>query len=74
MQVYRRLFKTPLKMFYGTEDEVVSTEIGQIASVYQASMGSKSVTSEVVVAGDHHITFLTAVSRQKDWFDKLKSR
>lgn len=72
MQVYRRIFKTPLKMFYGTEDEVVSTEIGQIASVYQASMGSKSVTSEVVVAGDHHRTFLTAVSSQKDWFDKLK--
>ena len=73
MQVYRRIFKTPVKMFYGTEDEVVSIPIGKLASTYQKSMGSNGVVSEVVHKGNHHRTFLTAVKRQKLWFDKIKS-
>ena len=60
-------------MFYGTEDEVVSIPIGKLASTYQKSMGSKGVVSEVVHKGNHHRTFLTAVKRQKLWFDKIKS-
>ncbi|MEI6335631.1 MAG: alpha/beta hydrolase [Methylococcaceae bacterium] len=73
MQAYRRVFKTHVKMYYGTLDEVISIPIGQLASTYQKSMGSQLLVTESVKSGDHHGTFLTSVARQKEWFDKLKS-
>ncbi len=73
MQTYRRVFKTKVKMYYGTLDEVISIPIGQLASTYQKSMGSQLLVTEPVKSGDHHGTFLTSVARQKEWFDKLKS-
>jgi len=73
MQAYRRVFKTHVKMYYGTLDEVISIPIGQLASTYQKSMGSQLLVTEPVKSGDHHGTFLTSVARQKEWFDKLKS-
>ncbi len=73
MQTYRRVFKTKVKMYYGTMDEVISIPIGQLASTYQKSMGSQLLVTEFVKSGDHHATFLTSVARQKEWFDTLKS-
>ena len=73
MQTYRRVFKTKVKMYYGTLDEVISIPIGQLASTYQKSMGSQLLVTEPVKSGDHHGTFLTSVARQKEWFDTLKS-
>ncbi len=73
MQTYRRVFKTHVKMYYGTLDEVISIPIGQLASTYQKSMGSQLLVTEPVKSGDHHGTFLTSVARQKEWFDTLKS-
>jgi dienelactone hydrolase len=73
MQTYRRVFKTNVKMYYGTLDEVISIPIGKLASTYQKSMGSQLLVTESVKSGDHHGTFLTSVARQKEWFDTLKS-
>ncbi|UOA09552.1 alpha/beta fold hydrolase [Methylobacter sp. S3L5C] len=73
MQTYRRVFKTPVKMYYGMLDEVIAIPIGKLASIYQKSMGSQSIVTEPVKSGDHHATFLTSVARQKEWFDKLQS-
>ncbi len=73
MQTYRRVFKTPVKMYYGTLDEVIAIPIGKLASTYQKSMGSQVIVTEPVKSGDHHATFLTSVAREKEWFDKLQS-
>ncbi len=71
MQTYRRVFSTHVKMYYGDLDQVIFVPIGKLASSYQESMGSKTIDTEQVLAGDHHRTFLTAVAGQKKWFDTL---
>ncbi len=73
MQTYRSVFKTPVKMYYGTLDEVIAIPIGKLASIYQKSMGSQLVVTESVKSGNHRGTFLTSVAREKEWFDKLQS-
>ena len=71
MQTYRRTFKTPVQMYYGDLDQVIFVPIGKLAASYQESMGSKSIETVQVLAGNHHRTFLTAVAGQKKWFDTL---
>ncbi len=67
MQTYRRVFKTHVKMYYGTLDEVISIPIGKLASTYQKSMGSQLLVTESVKSGDHHGTFLTSCPQTENW-------
>ena len=68
---YRQIFKTPVKMYYGTHDEVIAVPVGKLASIYQKSLGSKSISAISVEGGNHRGTFLSAVSESKKWFDEL---
>lgn len=71
-ETYRQLFKTPLKMFYGNADEVIAFPVGELAWVYQKTLGGDAVSKVLVPGANHRATFLTAVSQAKVWFDTVQ--
>lgn len=77
-ETYRRMFKAPVKMFYGTRDEVIKEMVGQLAAAYQsvligneADLKQNRVSAEKVVGADHRRTFISAAPIAKAWMDDL---
>jgi hypothetical protein len=79
-ETYRQLFKSPVKAFYGTQDEVVKEPIGQLSATYQTIMigneaapSRNTVVAEPVPGADHRRTFITAAPAAKAWMDGLRA-
>lgn len=71
-QAYRFRSITPLRTFYGEQDEVVSPYIAQLPVGFQKAVGGAETTS--VNAGtnaNHRGTFVYGIKAQKQWFDEL---
>jgi hypothetical protein len=80
-ETYRQLFKSPVRAFYGTQDEVVKESIGRLSATYQAIMigndadaSQNTVVAESVPGADHRRTFITAAPTAKAWMDELKAQ
>jgi hypothetical protein len=80
-ETYRQLFKSPVRAFYGTQDEVVKEPIGQLSATYQSIMigneadpSQSNVVAEPVPGADHRRTFITAAPTAKAWMDTLRAR
>lgn len=77
-ETYRREFKTPLRMYYGSSDEVIRPLIGLLGDDYQrritdtpdAPPSSKIKAFEVEGAG-HRRTFISATVAVKLWMDGM---
>ena len=79
-ETYRQLFKSPVRAFYGTQDEVVKEPIGQLSARYQGIMigneadpSQNTVVAEPVPGADHRRTFITAAPAAKAWMDELRA-
>ena len=72
-QAYRWRSKTPVRNYYGAEDEIVPPYIARLPIGYQQVMaGAVSLPAEVQGAkANHHGTFVAAVAREKRWFDSF---
>lgn len=70
---YRWIIETPVRNYYGTEDEVISVGLGRLAMTYQQAIGSGNPKVEAISTGPttHRGTFGTAVPEWKAWFDGL---
>lgn len=68
-QSYRWIIKTPVRNYYGENDEVISIGLGQLAMTYQRAIGNQHV--DAISTGDstHRGTFARAVPQWKAWFD-----
>ena len=78
-ETYRQNFVAPLRMFYGTQDEVVKPMIGQLAAIYQAILignlsdqSKNMVSAHAVNGGNHRLTFIQAAPAAKLWMDGLR--
>ena len=71
-QTIRVLFQSPVRMYYGSDDEAIPTPLGKLASCYQKSMGSDSIHLVEVPGGTHRGTFITAVSQSLSWFNHVQ--
>ncbi len=71
-QTIRYLFQSPVRMYYGSDDEAIPVPLGTLAAHYQRAMGSDSIHAIEVRGGSHRGTFLTAVSRSLPWFNRHK--
>jgi pimeloyl-ACP methyl ester carboxylesterase len=77
-ETYRREFKTPLRMYYGSSDEVIRPLIGLLGADYQqritdspdAPPSSKIKAFEVEGAG-HRRTFISGAVAAKSWMDGM---
>lgn len=70
---YRWIIETPVRNYYGAEDEVISVGLGRLAMTYQQAIGSGNPKVEAISTGPttHRGTFGTAVPQWKAWFDGL---
>ncbi len=80
-ETYRRMFKTPLKMFYGSRDEVIKEMIGRLGATYQGVLiGNESdlprsnVTAVKVTGADHRRTFISAAPEARAWMDRMVAK
>lgn len=78
-ETYRQNFAAPLRMYYGTEDEVIKVMIGQLGAIYQAVLiGNLADQSEnrvealAVKGANHRLTFVHAAPAAKAWMDGLR--
>ena len=78
-ETYRQLFRSPVRAYYGTRDEVVKEMIGRLSATYQGIMiGDDSdpalnpVVAEAVPGADHRRTFITAAPAAKAWMDGFR--
>jgi len=79
-ETYRQNFAAPLRMYYGTDDEVVKVMIGQLAAIYQAILignladqSENKVSALAVTGGNHRLTFIQAAPAAKAWMDGLRA-
>ncbi len=70
-QGYRRFSFTPLHMYYGDLDEVVTVPTALLPLYYNQAVGNTNISAYPVVGGNHRGTFLRAVAEQKIWFDSM---
>lgn len=77
-ETYRQEFKTPLRMFYGTVDEVIRIPIGLLGSDYQKRITytpdappSSKIKAFPVEGAGHRLTFISATVAAKSWMDGL---
>jgi hypothetical protein len=78
-EAYQQLFKAPLKMYYGSRDEVIKEPIGTLASTHQMIlMGTtgderkSTVQTRRVAGADHRATFVTAAPEALGWIKQMK--
>lgn len=78
-ETYQQLFKTPLKMYYGSRDEVIKEQIGTLAHTYQKVLigntsdeNKSTVQTRRVPGADHRATFITAAPDALNWIRKIK--
>lgn len=73
-QAYKWKYATPVIMFYGDSDEVVTPKIAMQAQNYQKNhYHSNRVKAAVVIGGSHRGTFFSATAKQRDLFDSLNN-
>lgn len=79
-ETYRQTFRAPVRMYFGSHDEVVKQMIGVLMAAYQAvlignwSDQSKSNVNPInVKGGTHRLTFITAAPAAKAWMDGLRN-
>ncbi|MDQ0503238.1 alpha/beta hydrolase family protein [Xanthobacter agilis] len=70
---YRWVIQSPVHNYFGTDDEVISTGVGQLVMTYQHAMGAGNTKVEAISTGatSHRGTYATAVPLWKSWFDGL---
>lgn len=71
-ETYREIFQSPVRMYYGTKDQVIRVAVARLAARYQRAMGSSNVKMTKVVDANHHGTFLAAVSESLGWFNGFR--
>lgn len=72
-QAYRWRSVTPLRIYYGAQDEVVPPYIATLPVGFQKQVGGAETTA-IEVTGDkatHRGTFVYQVGEAKKWFDSL---
>jgi len=71
---YRWVVETPVRNYYGDEDEVISVGLGQLAMTWQRAMGAGNDKVQAISTGPttHRGTFGTAVPQWKAWFDSFE--
>ena len=77
-ETYRQEFRTPIRMFYGSNDEVIRERIALLGSDYQETLvdtpytpSSNTITPILVNGADHRFTFISAAPLAKAWMDNL---
>lgn len=70
--LYNWQYKTPVHIYYGERDEVMTPYLQELSVQYQKTIGGVvPVTINAGSEADHRATFLFGMRNQKIWFDDL---
>lgn len=73
-ETYRQEFKSPMIAYYGSIDEVITINVGQLIASYQDVLTNKStIKAQQVIGGTHRLTFVSAAPLAKAWMDSLRA-
>lgn len=74
-QVYRWIYQSPVRNYYGEADEAIPVGVGKLAMTYQQAMGDGNpyVTAISTGATNHRSTYAVAAPYWKAWFDSLRT-
>ena len=79
-ETYRQSFRAPMRMYYGSVDEVVKPMVGMLAAIYQAILignladqSANTVAAIEVKGGTHRLTFIAAAPAAKAWMDGMRN-
>lgn len=72
-QAYRWVIKSPVRNYYGENDEAITPGVGRMAMTWAQAMGAGNHNVVAISTGqtNHRGTFATAVPQWKVWFDSL---
>jgi hypothetical protein len=78
-EVFRQDIKADMRMYYGTDDEIIRQPLGRLGSDYQIVLKGVPVTQTktnivpiAVQGGTHRLTFLTGSVDAKAWMDQMR--
>jgi Alpha/beta hydrolase family len=78
-EAYQQLNKTPLKMYYGSRDEVIKEPIATLASTYQKVLVGNTendqkmtIQTQRIPGADHRATFVTAAPDALAWIHAIR--
>lgn len=73
-QAYRWVIRTPVRNYYGEQDEAISVGVGRLAMDYQRAMGAGNPNVVALSTGDttHRGTYARAAAQWKAWFDQQR--
>lgn len=68
---YRWVIRSPVRNYYGEQDEVITPGLGRLAMTFQSAIGSGNAQVEAISTGatNHRGTYMTATPQWKTWFD-----
>ena len=78
-EAFRQEIKTNMRMYYGTNDQIVRERIGRLGSDYQLVLkgapeapGQGNVMAIPIQGGTHRLTFLSGSVDAKAWMDGMR--
>lgn len=66
------LWTSPVKMYYGNQDEVMPTDFGKLIYDEQVLLGNQNIKFNIVDSSNHRGTYLASVAGALEWFNSLK--
>lgn len=86
-ETYRQEFKTPMRMYYGSQDEVIREKVALLAHDYQEALVNtpdSESTNKIIpflvdggpnplinIAADHRMTFIAAAAHARPWLTTM---
>lgn len=72
LEAFRFVNLTPLRVYYGDQDEAIPVNIARLIKIYQDEISKANVTEEILERGaNHRETFLRTVSKVLPWFQSI---
>lgn len=78
-EVFRQDIKADLRMYYGTDDQIIRKRLGRLGSDYQLVLKGAPVTQAKsniepisIQGGTHRLTFLSGSVDAKAWMDQIR--
>jgi hypothetical protein len=68
------LWTSPVRLNYGTQDEVMPVSLGRLVYDEQLALGNQDIQFNVIDSANHRGTYLAAVANALVWFNSIKAQ
>jgi hypothetical protein len=67
------LWASPVRLNYGTQDEVMPVSLGRLVYDEQLALGNRDIEFSIIDSANHRGTYLAAVANARAWFNSIKA-